>query len=214
MINLRNSNSAGQVEQAATRYADARNHVASTGQEFWRRSSITSRPTYHSTALIRLMRRTITSASLFPLVSASSSISPHWRCGWTVLLADNAINDDADFKNHIGNFGDVLAGFFAKKLGVPSGSLVVATNENDILHRFWQTGAYEKNPVHGSAAEGGFVEDGTNPNVPQSRTSLLTRCPPGAKAHPSGVKETLSPAMDILVSKLLYLSDYRRLLQV
>ncbi|KAI4200024.1 MAG: hypothetical protein LQ346_002455 [Caloplaca aetnensis] len=59
-----------------------------------------------------------------------------------------------------GNFGDVLAGFFAKKLGVPSESLVVATNENDILHRFWQTGAYEKNPVHGPAAEGGFVEDG------------------------------------------------------
>ena len=64
---------------------------------------------------------------------------------------------------------------------MPSKSLVIATNENDILHRFWQTGAYEKKPVHGTAANGGFVED-------------------GAKAHPSGVKETLSPAMDILVS--------------
>ena len=94
-------------------------------------------------------------------------------------------------KNYLGNFGDVLAGFFAKKLGVPSKSLVVATNENDILHRFWQTGAYEKNPVQDSAAEGGFAED-------------------GAKAHPSGVKETLSPAMDILVSKCPYLGKVMR----
>ncbi|KAL8862965.1 MAG: hypothetical protein Q9178_000907 [Gyalolechia marmorata] len=97
-------------------------------------------------------------------------------------------NDHIRFVVPTGNFGDVLAGFFAKKLGVPSESLVVATNENDILHRFWQTGTYEKNPVHGPAAEGGFVED-------------------GAKAHPSGVKETLSPAMDILVS-----SNFERLL--
>lgn len=97
-------------------------------------------------------------------------------------------NDHVRFVVPTGNFGDVLAGFFAKKLGVPSKSLVVATNENDILHRFWQTGSYEKNPVHDSAAEGGFVGD-------------------GAKAHTSGVKETLSPAMDILVS-----SNFERLL--
>ena len=100
---------------------------------------------------------------------------------WSHLIARVAINGVTDSIFYIGNFGDVLAGFFAKKLGVPSESLVVATNENDILHRFWQTGAYEKNPVHGSEAEGGFVAD-------------------GAKAHASGVKETLSPAMDILVS--------------
>lgn len=51
-------------------------------------------------------------------------------------------NNLANAKIYSGNFGDVLAGFFAKKLGVPSESLVIATNENDILHRFWQTGAY------------------------------------------------------------------------
>ncbi|KAL8949845.1 MAG: hypothetical protein Q9222_004085 [Ikaeria aurantiellina] len=96
--------------------------------------------------------------------------------------------DHVRFVVPTGNFGDVLAGFFAKKMGVPSESLVVATNENDILHRFWQTGAYEKHPVHDSAAQGGFVED-------------------GARAHTAGVKETLSPAMDILVS-----SNFERLL--
>jgi threonine synthase len=87
-----------------------------------------------------------------------------------------------------GNFGDILAGFFAKRMGLPAEKLVIATNENDILHRFWQTGKYEKHPVYGKEAEGGEPAD-------------------GAKAHSEGVKETLSPAMDILVS-----SNFERLL--
>ena len=87
-----------------------------------------------------------------------------------------------------GNFGDILAGYFAKRMGLPAQKLVIATNENDILHRFWQTGKYEKHPVYGKAAEGGEPAD-------------------GAKAHEDGVKETLSPAMDILVS-----SNFERLL--
>ena len=87
-----------------------------------------------------------------------------------------------------GNFGDILAGFFAKRMGLPAEKLVIATNANDILHRFWESGRYEKKTVHGRQAEGGIPED-------------------GAKAHESGVKETLSPAMDILVS-----SNFERLL--
>ena len=59
-----------------------------------------------------------------------------------------------------GNFGDILAGFFAKRMGLPAEKLVIATNENDILHRFWETGKYEKKPVHGKKAEGGIPEDG------------------------------------------------------
>ncbi|KAF2735466.1 tryptophan synthase beta subunit-like PLP-dependent enzyme [Polyplosphaeria fusca] len=87
-----------------------------------------------------------------------------------------------------GNFGDILAGYFARRMGLPAEKLVIATNENDILHRFWQSGKYEKKPVHGAEAEGGIPED-------------------GVKAHEDGVKETLSPAMDILVS-----SNFERLL--
>ncbi|KAJ3174797.1 threonine synthase [Geranomyces variabilis] len=43
-----------------------------------------------------------------------------------------------------GNFGDVLAGYYAVRMGLPIARLIVATNENDILHRFFQTGTYEK----------------------------------------------------------------------
>ncbi|KAK3944549.1 tryptophan synthase beta subunit-like PLP-dependent enzyme [Diplogelasinospora grovesii] len=87
-----------------------------------------------------------------------------------------------------GNFGDILAGYFAKRMGLPIEKLVIATNENDILDRFWKTGRYEKKPAHGPEAEGGLEAD-------------------GVKAQEDGVKETLSPAMDILVS-----SNFERLL--
>jgi threonine synthase len=42
-----------------------------------------------------------------------------------------------------GNFGDVLAGYVAKRMGLPIDQLLVATNENDILARTVATGAYE-----------------------------------------------------------------------
>lgn len=46
-----------------------------------------------------------------------------------------------------GNFGDILAGFYAKEMGLPIDRLVVATNENNILHRFINSGKYDKVPV-------------------------------------------------------------------
>jgi len=46
-----------------------------------------------------------------------------------------------------GNFGDILAGFFAKQMGLPVEKLLVATNQNDVLHRFFQTGVYRKDPA-------------------------------------------------------------------
>ena len=43
-----------------------------------------------------------------------------------------------------GNFGNVLAGWYAKQMGLPVNRLVVATNQNDILHRFFSTGEYHQ----------------------------------------------------------------------
>ena len=41
-----------------------------------------------------------------------------------------------------GNFGDIFAGYIARKMGLPIEKLVIATNQNDILHRTLQTGSY------------------------------------------------------------------------
>jgi len=46
-----------------------------------------------------------------------------------------------------GNFGDVYAGYVAMRMGVPVEKLVVATNRNDILHRFFSTGEYRVGAV-------------------------------------------------------------------
>jgi len=85
-----------------------------------------------------------------------------------------------------GNFGDVLAGYYAKRMGLPMDKLVVATNSNDILARFWKTGRYERVQLDTEATTNG-VSDG--------------------EQSAFAVKETFSPAMDILVS-----SNFERLL--
>jgi threonine synthase len=46
-----------------------------------------------------------------------------------------------------GNFGNVFAGYVARRMGLPVGDLVVATNENDILSVFFNSGAYARGPV-------------------------------------------------------------------
>lgn len=50
-----------------------------------------------------------------------------------------------DFCVPTGNFGDVLAGYYAKMLGLPVGKLIVASNENKVLYDFLKTGIYNRN---------------------------------------------------------------------
>ncbi|KAL7932293.1 tryptophan synthase beta subunit-like PLP-dependent enzyme [Trichoderma chlorosporum] len=52
--------------------------------------------------------------------------------------------DKVRFVIPTGKFGSILAGYFALQMGLPIHKLVIATNENDILDRFWRTGRYEK----------------------------------------------------------------------
>ncbi|MBF0110413.1 MAG: threonine synthase [Magnetococcales bacterium] len=47
-----------------------------------------------------------------------------------------------DFSVPTGNFGDIFAGYVAKRMGLPTGPLLLATNRNDILSRFFATGDY------------------------------------------------------------------------
>ena len=46
-----------------------------------------------------------------------------------------------------GNFGDIFAGYVAARMGVPIGRLIAATNENDILARFFSSGEYRQGVV-------------------------------------------------------------------
>ena len=47
-----------------------------------------------------------------------------------------------------GNFGNIFAAIAVREMGVPIGRFVLATNENDILARFFQTGVYRRGQVH------------------------------------------------------------------
>lgn len=44
-----------------------------------------------------------------------------------------------------GNFGNILAAYFAKQMGLPIAKLVCASNDNKVLYDFFQTGAYDRN---------------------------------------------------------------------
>ncbi|MBT3375744.1 MAG: threonine synthase [Lentisphaerae bacterium] len=46
-----------------------------------------------------------------------------------------------------GNFGDIFAGYVARRMGAPISRLILATNENDILARFFNTGVYQRGTV-------------------------------------------------------------------
>jgi len=57
---------------------------------------------------------------------------------------DSAYLPKINFVVPTGNFGDILAGYYAKQMGLPVDKLVVATNQNDVLHRFLKTGTYRR----------------------------------------------------------------------
>ena len=52
--------------------------------------------------------------------------------------------DPVDYVVPTGNFGDILAGYFAKRMGLPVRKLVCASNRNDVLTEFLQTGVYDR----------------------------------------------------------------------
>ncbi|WP_048000402.1 threonine synthase [Lactiplantibacillus herbarum] len=53
--------------------------------------------------------------------------------------------DTINFSVPTGNFGDILAGYYAKQLGTPIHKLVCASNRNNVLTDFFNTGTYDKN---------------------------------------------------------------------
>ena len=58
--------------------------------------------------------------------------------------------ENISFSVPTGNFGDIYAGYIAKKMGLPINKLIVATNKNDILQRVINTGEYKPDRVQPS----------------------------------------------------------------
>ena len=69
---------------------------------------------------------------VYYFTSAVSLGAPHRKVSFTVPT---------------GNFGDIFAGYVARRMGLPIDRLIIATNQNNILHRTLQTGTYSKGGV-------------------------------------------------------------------
>ena len=55
------------------------------------------------------------------------------------------MGDKVNFCVPTGNFGDILAGYYAKRMGLPVGKLICASNSNDVLTDFLRVGLYNRN---------------------------------------------------------------------
>ncbi|MCB1093156.1 MAG: threonine synthase, partial [Verrucomicrobiae bacterium] len=69
---------------------------------------------------------------------------------------------DVHFSVPTGNFGNVLSGWLAHKMGLPVERFIVATNRNDILHRLFTTGQYASGKVHPSLAPSMDIQIASN----------------------------------------------------
>src|SRR6185369_6190164 len=67
-----------------------------------------------------------------------------------------------DFIVPTGNFGDIFAGYVAKRMGLPVRTLRIATNVNDILARTLKTGIYEVREVHATASPSMDIQVSSN----------------------------------------------------
>lgn len=61
-----------------------------------------------------------------------------------------------------GNFGDIFAGFIAKQMGLPIKRLIIASNQNNILTRTWETGRYERGSVHATLSPSMDIQISSN----------------------------------------------------
>jgi threonine synthase len=81
---------------------------------------------------------------------------------FTAAVALGAPHRKISFTVPTGNFGDIFAGFIAREMGLPIEQLVIATNQNDILHRCLTTGRYEMDGVKPSISPSMDIQISSN----------------------------------------------------
>jgi len=119
-------------------------------------------------------------------VSADAAFKARWKIGtvnsinWARVAAQIVYyfkgyfavaartGDPVDFAVPSGNFGNILAGHVARRMGLPIRRLVLATNENDVLDEFFRTGRYR---VRGSAE----THATSSPSMDISKASNIER---------------------------------------
>jgi threonine synthase len=81
---------------------------------------------------------------------------------FTAAVALGAPHRPVSFTVPTGNFGDIFAGWVAKRMGLPIERLVIATNQNDILHRTLETGDHRRAGVRPSISPSMDIEISSN----------------------------------------------------
>jgi threonine synthase len=87
-----------------------------------------------------------------------AQVSYYIFAGLTLGAPERAVS----FTVPTGNFGNVFAGFVAKRMGLPVDRLVIATNSNDILHRTLQSGRYEVRGVTATSSPSMDIQVSSN----------------------------------------------------
>jgi len=81
---------------------------------------------------------------------------------FTTAVALGGPDRKVSFTVPTGNFGDIFAGYVAKRMGLPIERLVIATNENDILARTLKTGRYEMRSVKATTSPSMDIQISSN----------------------------------------------------
>jgi len=87
---------------------------------------------------------------------------------WGWLRVTKKPGDPVSFAVPSGNFGNILAGHIARRMGLPIRRLVLATNENNVLEEFFRTGIYRPRPASQTYAT-------SSPSMDISRASNFER---------------------------------------
>ncbi|MFA5916612.1 MAG: threonine synthase [Candidatus Gracilibacteria bacterium] len=114
----------------------------------------------------------ITSFNSINIARILAQVVYYFRAYAELLKNNNIKNgDDVIFSVPSGNFGDALAGYYAKKMGLSISKILVATNENDMLDNFFKTGIYQPPKKDGKD----FVQVTNSPSMDIAKSSNFER---------------------------------------
>jgi threonine synthase len=107
---------------------------------------------------------------------------------FTAAVTLGAPHRPVSFTVPSGNFGNVFAGYAAKRMGLPVERLVVATNVNDILHRTLTTGRYEVRGVTATSSPSMDIQ--VSSNFERLLFEVEGRNPGAVRRHMAGLRQS------------------------